>query len=494
MAHASRSCPRSLRSWLPFCLLQLALWLASGSLAPLSHFPAGRRGLLHANEVGHHVSGGLAPQDQEEDVIPISLLGIPSRCSDFPRAPKRSKQQWEVPEVMVHTSMATGMDMEPIGWIPNLGFAWTATVATRPRRRSKHLQPIMNQFGKEGSGYLEFIMAHYDCMPTATAFLHNHLDSQKHQFYANSAAKVGLEDRRQWGANPSVTNYDDTYADILRALCWERVESYWPLHNTTLLLTIDHPHFQAAYEVLDKFAPESLKLVYDEKVGFIYFCCGSFVVHRSAVVKHSKDWWEKLYEHLFQLDRREGGSLGVGYIIEYIWLVIFGDRDFLSQLWGLHNYQSRDPGAPSPPPYQLDISSLYACAPTSTQMQKEKARRNRIHKEVRLDKVRHEKQRVDMSEDPRLGLARCVRFVERGKVEQRRLYTHRDCTRVLEGHWRDMHGLTGRRDMGECYFAAGHGGFSSEDGLCDCLQTCRKQSEKTNACCLMSQNNTCGKC
>eukprot|EP00457_Paulinella_chromatophora_P006158 gb/GEZN01006176.1/.p1 GENE.gb/GEZN01006176.1/~~gb/GEZN01006176.1/.p1 ORF type:complete len:471 (+),score=28.27 gb/GEZN01006176.1/:64-1413(+) len=440
----------------------------------MSSFRFGRSLVVLAFLLGHH--SYLA---KEHTSLPLS------RC----------QMESSTPYIMVVTSMLTAQDLRPPGWIPSLGYEWTATVEHPPKTPRKHIQPIINQFGKEGSGYLEYILAHYDCLPTVMAFVHNHQNALRHNKYANNHAKFGPEDKTGYGVEPSVLAYEADYLDILNAICWEEVKSYWPLSNSSRLFPRQNPGYQETLDILKTFVPDTLNYTHTSE-GILYFCCGTFVVHKSAILQHSKEWWERLYWTLF--DREFGGGKGVitGYIIEFLWLSLLGDASFLKDMKELHDWQANSASTRvGKTPAKVDISSIFHCGRTSTLVKLEQNRRNEEFKRKRVEKAKLAERRLERAADPHARLSFCARFIENGKTEDRRLYSNKSCEVDLDGNWRDMSLFVGRKDAGECY--TDHGSYSNayaNTPMCACLKACEVQTGLPTTCCHLNETNICTLC
>lgn len=67
-------------------------------------------------------------------------------------------------------------------------------------------------------------------------------------------------------------------------------------------------------------------------------CCAQFVVSRDAIYKYSlneyKTWLDYIFNHWYDDDDTKPNDLGAAF--EYLWHVIFGDDDFVT------NYSCKD--------------------------------------------------------------------------------------------------------------------------------------------------------
>eukprot|EP00808_Paulinella_micropora_P023977 g10666.t1 len=231
--------------------------------------------------------------------------------------------EWKESDVHMVISGREFEEITPPGWIQHTGLPWTAVLfkpppnINRSHHHHHHFQKMTNDFMKEGSGYLEYILAHWDCLPKVTAFMHAHQEAYTHYTYADPFRDFGNQINL---ASP--THFHDDMKDILDRLCWEKVEAYLPLLNCSNKLTPEHPHFRKTMDLLAKFAPYNLHYSMS-KYGLIYFCCGSFVAHRSAILKKGKRWWVDFYKYAKELDS--------AYIMEYSWMTLLGDPIMLAR-------------------------------------------------------------------------------------------------------------------------------------------------------------------
>eukprot|EP00808_Paulinella_micropora_P010177 g54180.t1 len=379
-------------------------------------------------------------------------------------------------------------EIRPKGWLEHLGFPWVIVTDEMPADvDTKHVQKKLRNFFKEGSGYLEYIIANYDCLPTRLAFIHAHRDATKHITYTEIEKFA------------SPTNYFDDMADTLSQLCWEKVTWYLPLLNVSNRLWPGR-HLKLTMSLLERFSTLNPKLMMShEDEALYFFCCGSFVVHRDAILQHSKDWWLDLYAYGMALVKELHNDVDGSFILEFSWTGLLADRELAGgvvktymQHLRLNSGQNWTADLSS-----VDISSYFTCRHSERAKQIE--RKRHLRKKARLEIMTH-RQRLDLLAS-QSDLATCARFFITGveTPQDRRLYTKESCTVTLEASWSESKDPTWQykpQGLGECYPPYSPrqfrtcASYSSPDHACRCLNGCE---QNLPVCCNPTQK-TCQPC
>eukprot|EP00808_Paulinella_micropora_P004533 g43584.t1 len=454
-----------------------------------------------------------------ENISYLDQVGIRDRC--------KGKRQI-IDHITIVVSARNLNSIEPNGWIQHMGLPWTAVLVQLPAEQvpenwQHNVQKLSNNFMKEGSGYLEFILAHWNCLPTVTAFIHTHREAYVHYTYADETQYINFRNAAQKEKNyASPTHFHDDFQDVLNRLCWEKVETYLPLLNCSSTNPQDHPVFPHALELLKRFAPYNLQYSMT-KYGLLYFCCGSFAVHRSSILQKGKQWWVDLYKYAKELDTKVN-SLLAAYIMEISWATLLADPMFLArmetnleELWRLHGWSLKwNPALPKLPTLSLSllnetkrraallpplvVSDWFTCGPRSSfvwhQHKKERIHRARTRFEHFERRGRFNNISLTSSEGT------CARFLGTGgQVQQWRLWKREFCEQSLEARYdpidiKRQGWQWDPKGLGECTppqkYALGvtYSVVPKHLPVCTCLDNCKQDYP---VCCQIGEQ-TCRPC
>lgn len=176
------------------------------------------------------------------------------------------------------------------------------TLATNNASDSVRTFNIPDHSGREVSGYLKYIIDHYDNLADHTAFIHAHLHSWH----------TPRQDTILRYANWSVNHYQPTVRTFRGYLTGGGL----------------HPDLSDTWPEL--FEPYLGPL---RQTEVYYHCCGSFIVPKSTIHRHSRQLYEQWYQWIadspdFPRDapKRKMWRTNAAWIFEYTWHRIFGMR------------------------------------------------------------------------------------------------------------------------------------------------------------------------
>ena len=156
--------------------------------------------------------------------------------------------------------------------------------------------------GNEVTAYLKFIIQNYDNLPNHVAFIHGH-ERAWHQ-HKNLFDVINCVKYREHGF-VSLNNYfiDD-----------RKIES-----NVIM---------KKLHQIWDKEFRPYLKR--DPPTYLCHDCCAQFIVSKERILKNSREAYQAWYDLVIN-DSTNDNSYEMGRIFEYIWHIIFGEPDVVTQ-------------------------------------------------------------------------------------------------------------------------------------------------------------------
>lgn len=147
--------------------------------------------------------------------------------------------------------------------------------------------------GNEASGFLRYIVDHYEALPDRVAFIHGHRNAH-HTFKMDIVPFLRA-------ANWSFADYVPINLDMYQRLTREKsrefalVQDLWP-------------------KLFAEVAPEPPKELFT-------WCCAQFITSRHAIRRMSKAHWQRLYEWILA---DELGSWTTSRVMEHAWPIMLG--------------------------------------------------------------------------------------------------------------------------------------------------------------------------
>eukprot|EP00457_Paulinella_chromatophora_P003409 gb/GEZN01003416.1/.p1 GENE.gb/GEZN01003416.1/~~gb/GEZN01003416.1/.p1 ORF type:complete len:727 (-),score=50.43 gb/GEZN01003416.1/:2-2182(-) len=371
---------------------------------------------------------------------------------------------------LVVSSVATAL--LPPNWINNTGLPWLVYSDKLPDASNPFPDNYIkktNQFGNEVSGILEFLISHYHCLPLRMAFVHHHDDLSRHSQY---------ERPRETEDNPTT---DENYSDLLLKLCWDKIDHYLPLVSTSTSVGPDFAAFPMVVQTLKKLLPD-----YDPPKELFFFCCGTFVIHRKAVLVRSLEFWRNMYAILNEYEQRK---LDTAYLAEYMWSSILGPPGWESWAKELHRNVNRR-GEKVTKPY-LAPARMWTCNENYPAWRAEALVMRRRERERKAEAHAN---RIKLVQAPNSDVGICFRHTDRrGNVGPVRIYSELECLNI-SGQWA---GIVKIGNGGECLGPSGSFSGPGFNNYCECvlLPKCQltDSTAPTGVCCKYG-GETCFPC
>jgi hypothetical protein len=168
--------------------------------------------------------------------------------------------------------------------------------------------------GREASSYLKFIIEYYDELPKYVAFIHGHEDAFHHKLPWGILEALDKAKKNDYNFI-SLNN-------ILQITCsdYNNISFHSPIPGNIVRSNVEfHTRIENAWD--EYFKPI---LGYDCPKNIRHQCCAQFVVSRQAILRNSKSSYEKLYK--FMTDGTEHDGHQNGFVMEYVWHMIFGEN------------------------------------------------------------------------------------------------------------------------------------------------------------------------
>jgi Protein of unknown function (DUF3431) len=157
--------------------------------------------------------------------------------------------------------------------------------------------------GREASGYLNYIVTNYHDLPDHVAFIHGHQYSY-HQTYSDLLGVIACARYRTHGfVSLNHRFIDDRSADSEPMV---RLRRMWSEHF--------EPYLRR---------PPPTYVLHD--------CCAQFIVSRDRILALPRQAYQHWHD-LFMADTDGDGGFRLGFVFEYIWHVIFGEPDVVTEM------------------------------------------------------------------------------------------------------------------------------------------------------------------
>lgn len=153
--------------------------------------------------------------------------------------------------------------------------------------------------GKEASAYLKFIIDNYSTLPQHIAFIHGHEDAW-HQQYVDMLNTIRCAKYTEYDFISLNGNWIDDRT--MKNGHIQYLQQLWPMY------------FQP---FLNRPAPTYV----------LHDCCAQFIVSKKCIHRLPKE----AYELWYKLIMDDSTSDGIAVTFEYIWHIIFGDNDVVSE-------------------------------------------------------------------------------------------------------------------------------------------------------------------
>lgn len=191
---------------------------------------------------------------------------------------------------------------------------WKVVVCDKPGSQPMNFEPdptcsLNENRGREASVYLKYIIENYDNLPKHIAFIHGHEDDW-HQ--SGSLLDLIKDAKKENYGYISLNNRIDFKCDeVPNGVRNKQYDDFEPKHPAFILLM----------NKWDSIFGPILKI---PRPGYVRFkCCAQFVVSRDAILKHTRDEYQTLYE--FVMDPNESDYV-TGMTMEFIWHILFGEN------------------------------------------------------------------------------------------------------------------------------------------------------------------------
>jgi hypothetical protein len=159
--------------------------------------------------------------------------------------------------------------------------------------------------GNEASSYLRYIIDHYDRLPDDIAFIHGH--RQAYNMKLPNDMVMALRSLR-WG----LYDYMPLQTALKMVLRYQTSVSASQSEFSRKQYTFNYNMWMKVFQQELGAAPNFTQ----------FYCCASFAVTRKIIHKHSKLFYENIYNYILTV-REEIFGL-TGGMLEGIWHVIFG--------------------------------------------------------------------------------------------------------------------------------------------------------------------------
>lgn len=188
--------------------------------------------------------------------------------------------------------------------------------------------------GREAGSFLKFIIEYYDELPKHVAFIHGHEETYHQRLPFGILEAIEKAKKTTYGYISlnnllQVTGDDRTKIDFKIPVSddtWVSEYGDWV-----------HPLIKGAWD--EYFRP---MLGYDCPKNLRYQCCAQFIVSRAAILRNSKESYEKLFKFVTDPDQDDYKN---GFVLEFTWHMIFGEPpDMCSQSGDYMNTNCTDKG------------------------------------------------------------------------------------------------------------------------------------------------------
>jgi hypothetical protein len=181
---------------------------------------------------------------------------------------------------------------EDLFWIKNINKPFI--IASKNINNKTLYNPINK--GDEAMAYLSYIVKYYDTLPEFTFFCHGHYID----WHQNNRIDYIINNLK----------YDKEY-DNINNLSLDDVH-----------VDFNNPYYKNLVNVWDELFQKELGDVQDK---YLEKCCAQFIVHRNRIRLRTKSFYNTILNYIINNNKNKN----IGYVLEYIWHVIFGEPNII---------------------------------------------------------------------------------------------------------------------------------------------------------------------
>jgi hypothetical protein len=201
---------------------------------------------------------------------------------------------------------------EDLDWLKKSD--WDVVVCDKPGAQPMNFEAnptcsLDQNRGREASVYLKYIIENYDSLPNYIAFIHGH---EKDWHQSEDILELIRKAKKEEHSYISLNNRIDFKCDSLPG----------DIRNgQTDDLEINHPSFILLTNKWDTIFGPILKIPMPSYVRFK--CCAQFIVSRDAIIRHSREEYQTLYDFVMDPDESDYYT---SIAMEFIWHILFGEN------------------------------------------------------------------------------------------------------------------------------------------------------------------------